>query len=398
MKLPVNLLLYTLSAGLLGGVGWVFYQALVEAPKKQRSANDIKNDVENLIKVGQGKQPPESSWSYLDAAWWSKLKTVNFTGKLPPPPPKPDSGPSVVKPVESPDTKLEDILSGLAIVYKGSLSSCVIRYKPTARVTPPADLARSGPSDVIGAPSAPSPGRPPVPGRGPTPMPAAVDPSAGLIHHLKLEDTLWPPYQNVRLVAISDDAQIMTFLREKDGVPKEQWKKEDVFRNELGLPEDVNTALKKWMGVGAGSRPSQGSRPQRPNTSDQASGWKPVETTRELDPGQWHISEKDYRYLQDNSERVVNEDIVVQPYKSPQGTRAGLQITKVSPELSQYGLATGDVILSINGEPVTSKAQAAQAVQAGQKQYERGTREFEIEVLSRGQISKRTYHAPNNRR
>jgi len=401
MKLPINFLLYTLSAALLGGVGWVFYQAIVEAPKKQRTPSEVKADVESLITSGQKKQPPESSWHYGDAAWWSKLKVVNWIGKLPPKveittPSQP------TKPVETKDTSLDVVLNAIAIVYHGPASKAVIRYKPTAGVTPPADFMRTGPSDVISTPVGPGAGgRPPVPGgsRSGSPMPSAsVDPNSALVHHLKLEDTLWSPYQNVRLVAISADAQVLTFLREKDGVPKEEWKKEEVFRNELGLPDDVNRALAKWLGVGGtASRPvaaTRGSRqpgPEQPVRSA-GSGWQPVETTRELDPGQWHISERDYRYLTENSERIVNEDVVVTPYRSPQGSRAGLQVVKVSKELAQYGIQSNDVILSINGEPVTSKAQA---VQASRKQYDRGTREFVVEVLSRGQISQRTFHAPN---
>jgi hypothetical protein len=108
-------------------------------------------------------------------------------------------------------------------------------------------------------------------------MPATFD---MWVQHLKLEDTLWPPYQNVRLVAIADDASRAYFLREKEGVPKEQWKKEDVLRVELTMAEEIVRAMDK-LGAGGGKT---GSRPTVTTPVAKSTSWTPVEVTREVTP------------------------------------------------------------------------------------------------------------------
>ena len=54
----------------------------------------------------------------------------------------------------------------------------------------------------------------------------------------------------------------------------------------------------------------------------------------------------------------------------------------------RFGVAKDDVILSINGEAVQSKADA---LNLGRRQYDRGTRPFVVRYLSGGQVVDRTY-------
>jgi hypothetical protein len=101
-KLPFNFLLYTLSLGLLGGVGWVFYQATFEAPKHQKKNKEIQDRGRAAGRSGQKRQPGEKFWFYGDQqikgqetdAWWSKLFLTNRIGKLPPEPVKADTRPT----------------------------------------------------------------------------------------------------------------------------------------------------------------------------------------------------------------------------------------------------------------------------------------------------------------
>jgi hypothetical protein len=123
-----------------------------------------------------------------------------------------------------------------------------------------------------------------------------------------------------------------------------------------------------------------------------STSWTPVEVTREVTPGHWHVSEKDSRDLELRGDKILSEDIIASNYVAPSGTIRGVMIDKVSPELARYGVASGDVITAINDEPVKSKAEAAVVAK---RLYERGTREFVVDIISRGERLQRTYHAPN---
>ena len=65
----------------------------------------------------------------------------------------------------------------------------------------------------------------------------------------------------------------------------------------------------------------------------------------------------------------------------------------ISPEIQgRFGVQVGDLILAVNGQSVSTKAQA---VTVGKKLYRRGVRRFTVTLLSNGQEIERIYQAPD---
>jgi C-terminal processing protease CtpA/Prc len=86
----------------------------------------------------------------------------------------------------------------------------------------------------------------------------------------------------------------------------------------------------------------------------------------------------------------VNVDTYVS--RTGSGLR-GLRVVNVAPEISaRYGLQSNDLILSVNGEPVSTKADA---IAVGKRQYNRGVRTFVVRLLSDGREVERVVEAPN---
>jgi hypothetical protein len=397
MKLPINPLLYLLSAGLFAGSGLLFYQALT-APRP-RPYPELDAEAKDKENEGRAKEPDEQKTDVYGGtmvAFWRRFKEVNLIGKLPPPPEKPvDDGPKEIP--KPPVVPLDDIFTVVCILSIGDDTTVIVRYKPTANVVPPDPLplapasvpaarpAGAGPADVV----RPGPG-PVVPGRPALPVPAAVDPK-GPIHHVRLEQTLWKPFDNIRLVGITDDALGAYFLREEPDKPRDAGKKELVLRNEFELDPEVLASIRQAglvdparAGTTAGGAASQ-------PAAVAASGWIPAKETREVSPGVIHIGSDDDEYLRNETQRVL-EDLPIRDYQSPQGTMRGIQLRKAitDPRLARFGAQEGDVLLSINGQPTKTRSQAIHVVK---EEYNRGVRRFEAEIFRAGQRVTLTYVA-----
>ncbi|MDO8349109.1 MAG: hypothetical protein Q7T30_02655, partial [Planctomycetota bacterium] len=121
MKLPIPLLLYTVSTGLVGVAGWQAYKMLPLLRKETRdeaTSRGIREGTDRLG-LGKGSGPVSSAWSYTNStlAWWSEFKDANFLGKLPPPPEdvlKPPA-PPVAPPVDV--RPLDQIIELVSLVY-----------------------------------------------------------------------------------------------------------------------------------------------------------------------------------------------------------------------------------------------------------------------------------------
>lgn len=402
-KLPINFLLYLVSLGLAGGSIYLFYDALVLERASRKSPKAITTEVRRLLERGAAREADFVQDRYAQRPeWWAGFREANFIGKLPP---KPVAGTGEA--AESPEKKVDegirvaDILTVVSILYdKAGDSAVIVRYKPEANVRPPAKLlgggpAYTGPGDA-GVPAA-APGVAPgrgagAPGSGAMPAYAGGgDPTAGLLQHVRLhkgEDRLWPDYDYIRLVEVKEDASAAVFRIETPGKPEKEWRTEEVLRNELELPEDYLRELYAGRTKGAKSA----GRPRREEKAGPApkSAWKPVEVTT-IEDDRVYVGSKDYEYLRENMQRVLQEDVGIRAYQGRKGLR-GLQVTRVPPKLARFGIAPGDVILEVNGVPVRTKAQA---IQTGKKQYRRGVRTFRVKILSRGVVQERTYYAPD---
>ncbi len=404
-KLPVNLLLYVLyvaSAGLIGGIGYTFYTTykLKERYGDVAFRREINAQVDQQISLGKQAQPERKNWRYDDDSkpWWQKFSTVNVVGKLPPEPVKEEIKAEEPPPQDT-GTPIGDIVVLESLLLEVSASSdqvthIVVRYKPNVPVQPPPDMLASAggagrpvwaPGDTPRAPSGPT---------GAVAMPMSGAGQTELRQFVHIDDTLWPPHSNLRLVSIADDAQSAFFLREDPKRERAEWKREEIFKNELELDAEVIKTLRgeqrRARGEAAGTA-AGGQQSQPPEVSE----WRDLQQTGEVAPGHVHISRRDHDYVRDNVEKVFNEEVGVSTYKARVGNYEGLKIDRVSSRLASFGFQPGDVVLSVNGEKVKSKSQA---YSAGKRQYEGGTRVFVVQVLNgRGTgVETRTITVPKN--
>lgn len=382
-KLPVKLLLYSLYAGataLFAGIGWTFYETYLIQQRLSNPAfrEQTKTDFDELLKAGRELQPERRQWRYggNESAWWQQFAKINIIGKVEVP--KVDDAPpeAEVKAPEDSGVPVKDVLvieSLMCEIGKTNQSThVVVKYKPEANVQPPPELLSSAAAPV-GRAWSPGDAARPQP-TGAAAMPLVSGPQADLRHFVRLDETLWPPYANVRLVRVSEDAQSAIFQREDPKKDRATWKEEEVFKNELELDPDVVKALRTEQRRDR----AEGTKPvEAPVVT--ASEWQDVPETLEVSPGNVHLSRKDYDRFGAESDRIFNEDVALSSYRSRVGNYEGLRVDRVSGQLAAFGVRAGDVILSVNGQAVKGQAQA---YNVGRRQFESGTRRFVVEILS----------------
>ena len=405
-KLPINLLLYLASTGLGGGSCWLFYTAMVEGPASVTN-DQIREEFLGKIKQGRSSEADDRRDRYArNPEWWKTFRDANMLGTLPPVK-EPETPTEVEEPKVDTGVPIEDILSVVSITFDSGdghvHTGCVVKYKPEANVQPPEGLFGSGgatassgdavglvdPSGAVGSSTRSDSGTRrgrSSSRRSAAPMSTASGGTDRLTHHLKINEVLWSSHDNIRLIGVADDASHVIFRREDGGKPEAEWEEVKAFKNELELPTELLEEL--LAGRKSTGKKTPGEKSGSPESSD---AWVAVEETREVQPGQVHISRQDNDYLRTNMSRVLHEEVGIRAYRSKSGRIRGLQITRVPSQLSRFGLVNGDVILEVNGIPVSTKAQA---IKVGRQQYNRGSRTFIVKVLSRGVIGERTYYAP----
>ena len=389
MRLPINFLLWTAAIGLGGASGWQFWQALQErnlnaGNRSQTLANKVFNEKIEAGKARAGAVAVGPNYAE-PVDFWNSFRDANFTGKEPPKPVDPvvdrptDTGPA--KPVKTP---LDDILVLAVLVADGPDSRAMIRYRATANVTPPPDAiapATSGGDTVLGGPG----------GARPVGLPTAGD-GLGPVHHLMIGDRLWNPHQNIRLARVDETGDYAVFVREDSKVEEAEWEEEKLYKAVLELPQDV---IKKLVELGVASRETQARPlpdPAQPGVAPTPNGWIAGTDTREID-GKFHVGSTD-RDLFRNDPRIFSERLGTASYRSRTGNVSGVQITSVPNELRGYGLQLRDIIIAVNGEPVSGKAEG---FSLGRRLYDRGVRNFEIRFLRNGSEMTRSYVAPDDR-
>lgn len=88
--------------------------------------------------------------------------------------------------------------------------------------------------------------------------------------------------------------------------------------------------------------------------------WNPTRTT-EVRKNQFIIGTEDATNVAENWSGILSREVRTRRYRDPQtGRYAGIQVSSISPGsiVEAHGLQAGDVIKSINGEPVTSTQEA----------------------------------------
>jgi hypothetical protein len=344
MRLPVNALLYLASIGLLAASGWFFYNATEKlgAPKPSTFSESGRKDGESSVARGKGMGPSTANWSYTPQSWWQSFREARLIGKLQPG----QEEPKPVEPPKPPVKPLEQIIEVISLLYestsagKGGDSLAVIRYKPEANVQPPEDVLRR---------YAAAANQLPVGGVRPADVVAAPGRPGARTPNQPRAATSMP------ITAGSKD--YVQYL----------------LPGEALWPPYTDIVLAR--------------------IASDAGQWVDVEETKRID-NVWNIGRNDEKSFVDNDEKFL-EQINLDTYKSRFDGTTGVKVVNIDSQIgNRFGIQSGDVLLSVNGEEVRNKPEAISVVK---RQYNRGTRQFVARFLSGGQIVERTYQAPPGR-
>lgn len=437
MKLPLPLLLYAATLGLLAFGGLTVQKLIPVMSKESRQAATDRGSQagKDRIGAGRGKGPVSADWRYNQAAWWSDFKNVNFIGKLPPPPPKPKEADEQPKAEAVRDVRpLDQIIELVSLVYdsqdlgRGELSHVIVRYRPEANVQPPEWYMReTAVSSAAGAPMA-APrdvAPPPRPGgnaggpqgnrgrdggggtRPPTRGPTSALPTSLVGREIlqkvwvhgdgdpRRDPRLWPPFQDIRLVRVDPSAQVAYFVRTppppRDGAqPKENEAtatppEEPLVKTAFNLSLDLIQELQRLQGKKPDAAVAQAPVASAVGATD----FPDVEEST-LIGGVRVLGRRQEQRFRDNADEVWQK-IQLDTYQSRTSTTKGLQVRSVDPQIAaEFGVVQGDVLLEVNGHPVRTQAEA---LRFGEGEYNKGVRTFVTKWLSAGQVVERTYQA-----
>jgi len=438
MRLPLPFVLYVTSLGLFCWAGWTVYQSLDlwdEATRRQ-ATNRGRDDAVAKIADGKSKGPKTGDWNYGVSNWWPKFKEVNLIGKLPERKLTPEEIESNKQPEEPvvDMTPLEDIFELVSLVYdgskagKGGESHIIIRYKADAGVEPPSwwvrentppsgnRMAAGVPRDYAAAPNTAvtksargrggnrggrggNRGGRGGPNRGGQPtsaMPTTSIVGQQFIQKIWVDGgdderrspNLWGKYAHIRLVRVDPSAESAFFVRQlpaEEGQPAQEPKEEELLKTMAEIPQDVLIALRALQG-------RKGKVERRTASAPETNTWREVENTTRFG-NEWHIGRKDQSNFR-NTDELLNS-VYVDTYVSKSSDLRGLSVRNVQPKIAaKYGVQAGDVLIAVNGRPVTSKGQAVSMVK---KSYKRGVRTFATKWLSNGQEVERVYQAPSEK-
>ena len=123
-----------------------------------------------------------------------------------------------------------------------------------------------------------------------------------------------------------------------------------------------------------------------------ASAWP--DSTRRLAPDMYEIGKNDLKQFGDDYSRILTEDVRFETHYNDRGERSGLKITEVKSGslAAQHGASSGDVVISINGEPVTSEQQALGFI----KRNAETTTVWQVVVENLGRQRTVTYNTPKD--
>jgi hypothetical protein len=424
MKTPLPFLLYLTSAGLFGFTGWTVYEmlpGLLQRKASEAASQKGGKDATTLVAKGLGQIPDSPVWNYgsTTSSWWAEFKAANFLGKPPPPPPK---GPEeVVKPPEvTRNTRpLEEIVEIVALTYdgehkgRGGNTHVIVRYRDQG-VQPPEWYRREnmsspgGPAGPVAAMRdtvAPRGGTPPTtvrppanPPRATTPLPVSSSVGREILQKLWVQDegdprrqsSLWPPFGDIKLVRVSPDAQAAYFVRSqpaeagKDPVEPQE---EELIKTAMNLSQDVLRELRRLQGRSDSPTAARTTAPAPTNS------WVEVEETMRSG-NTFNVGRKDEKALRENSDELL-ERFNFDVWKSSSASgRRGLIVRDIGDAklASKFGIVQGDVLLEVNGHPVSNKAAA---IQFGKGEYKKGVRTFVTKWYSNGAEVERVYQAPD---
>ncbi len=422
MRLPVNLLLYAVAAALLAFAGYTFVKSLEDSDSGLRKELSQKgmNEAQERLSKGKGDGPSSTGWNYQTAAWQARFLAPNLVGKdLRKAEENRTATQDAEKPVVTDVRPLGDVIELVSLMCdtatdgKGGQSHVIVRYKDAASVQLPswyllenqvasAAAPTPGPADAVGRQGRPGGNRGGAARPGASTPPPTSSAGQEFVQRVwvkgdgspRNEATLWPPFQDVRLVRVATDARSAYFVRAvgkpvtgQDPAMVPAPVEEEVFKTSLEISEDVMKAVVEIQRGDDKRSPAARAPAQATN-----SGWRDVDETT-LVGNKVIVSRKDQQLMQQAPETFLDR-VNVDAYVSRTGSGLrGLRVLNVAPEISsRYGVQSNDVILSVNGEPVSTKADA---IAVGKRQYNRGVRTFTVRLLSDGRDVERVIEAPD---
>ncbi|MDP6423699.1 MAG: hypothetical protein QGG14_03100 [Planctomycetota bacterium] len=378
--------IYGLALGLFGLLGYEFYRKTMEKPEGPRDGSAWKKLRKDLKDVGEKNHGDGLAWRYgaKELPWWERIQHANWTGKLPPKPIDVVTHKESDEPPPPVVTPIAELVELLAILANGTdVARIQIRYKDAnVQVPSTTDTTASGTGGAaVGA------------------GPMDVTPNAGggmnsavgaPFHSLVAGDTLFPPYQAIRFVGVDLNGPAALFERPDPDPAKKALIKERLARNELALSEDH---------VVAADIAKLGGRRRASSKSSKERAWvKPPGDETTVMNDVWMISKRDNQRIQIDYNRILTEDIVIEDYRGRKDRKTGerlkgVTVSNVSRTAARFGVKKGDILIAVNGQRVTGKANA---INTGKKQYNRGIRTFDLKFLtSGGREVIRTYRAPD---
>jgi len=163
-------------------------------------------------------------------------------------------------------------------------------------------------------------------------------------------------------------------------------KEEQLYKSAANLDQNVKRELSRINGRDGAPATGQQTAPVEPS----ANTWLDTEETTKVGKVT-NIGRKDEKLFREGADDLLS-NVNVDPYVGRSGTR-GLRVLNVDPQLaSRFGVAPGEVLLSVNNRPVSTKAQA---MQFGKGEYQKGVRTFVTKWLANGQEVERIYQAPD---
>ena len=382
MKLPINPLLYLVSLAAVGGIGnSIFEQIGVSKIDSVEENKKIAEDCAEFLSDAGNLQPENAGERYSDRPAWELFRYANFTGKVEV---IATDDPDLTKPEELPkdEVDLSIVIQLVCITVAGDASGVVLDYLQSVEVPEDQELApRTAERNI------------PRGRRGQSNIPVAPvsAPSLSPSHHVKVGEPLWPKYDYVYLKSVSADASAVTFeLRIEDKKNQAgEYPSQEIRKSQLLVPGNL---LGRIRG-GDSSSGGTGTGLTRTVSQPPEEQWEDPGPRTVVRDNQVTFSREDHAFLQSSGAEIFNEDVSMRDYSGGTGENkiSGVQIRKISSRVSDFGLQAGDVVISLNGQPVEGMVSAKQL---GRKLYNEGVRTYRAEILRRGQRTFVMYKFP----
>ncbi|MCP3916939.1 MAG: PDZ domain-containing protein [bacterium] len=164
---------------------------------------------------------------------------------------------------------------------------------------------------------------------------------------------------------------------------------DDGRENEILVPGDDGTEpLIFKVGEGNVKVPVRRTLPKAVPRKDER-----LAETRKIGRNTWELGTEDMEDFGENYAEILTRDVKTRVHFDEKGKRSGIEITEVrsGSSASRHGVQSGDVLISINGEPVKSEQEAIRYVKNNSDRYS----VWEVEILRMGRHETHVYRSPD---